>query len=270
MTHRLARASLLCTLLVVAFLAFAAFRTADAQSAPVPNLSFSKSAVDSVPGGTVAYTLAVTNSGSADSNSQTIQDDLPAGFEWFLGESTMKCSLDTEDGAQVLHCGPFVVEQRHLNETASDFVNGLAFVTVYAEAQACGSWPNTALLRDDETGKVTSSTLAILDVTCPTPTPTPVTPTATPTSPPAATATPTFPATPAIIVVTATPTPFRIVPLPPNTGTGPGTDGVQDGAGITFYTVLLGLFGLGILTAAWSVWARRRPGGVPSSDGLKP
>ena len=253
--YKLGGLSIALAVIVVALAAV--FRTADAQSA-VPDLSFSKSATDSVPGGQVAFTLAVSNSGGADSHSQTIQDELPTGFEWFLSSSNIECDLDPADGVettQVLRCGPFVVEARHLNDSRSDFVNGLAFVTVVAEANHCGSWPNTALIRDDVTGVVSSSSLAVLDVTCPTPTPT-----ATPTNPPAtATPVPTFPAEPSVIIVTATPTktPILNIPKPPNTGTGPATESAQDGVGIGLMTTLLGLFAIGIGAAVWAAWGNR-------------
>lgn len=241
----------------VIFLLTAVALTAEAQS-PGPSLTFTKTATDSVPGGKVSYTLAVSNPSGSPSGSQTIQDTLSSDFEWTLAERNIECDLVAGlGGGQVLHCGPFIVPAGGFDGTLPK--PGVSFVTIVAEANECGSWANTALLRDEETQEVTTSTVATLNVVCPTPTPVP--PTATPTSPPAATATPTFPAEPSVIIVTATPTkglaPGVATPRPPNTGGGPLVENTEQGYSLAFLTSLLILLGIGFALAAWAALTGR-------------
>lgn len=174
---------------------------------PVAVLSFAKSA--QVDGNRVAFTLTVQNSGLAPSDSQTAQDTLPAGGDWFIVSDSMGCDLTTSAlaGRMLLNCGPFIVPPRHINEAGDDFENGVNQVTVSAVLE-CGTYRNTATFNFVEQR---SSTVSIPCPETPTPTPTqaPPTPTATATPPPP-TATATVPA--------ATVSPTRNVPLPPNTG----------------------------------------------------
>lgn len=204
---------------------------------------------------TIGWTIAVTNANGSDSVEHTIQDNLPADFEWFLGQRNIDCSLDTADGVQVLHCPGFSVPGRVVDDNF-DVIDGLSFVTVIAELEGkCGTWRNSSLLRNDRTTEVTPSNEAVLTVPCP----------ATPTStPPPATPTPSATATATETVSAATPTPTKtpltFIPKPPNTGTGPLVENAAEGSQLAGKTTafLLIAIGMGIFFTALSRKNRRR------------
>lgn len=173
---------------------------------PAPVLTYSKSAA--VDGSYIEWTLAVSNSGDADSNSQTVQDTLPAGADWAIVEDTIGCELGPSALANrlKLSCDKFIVPKRDLEGVDTD---GLRFVTIGGIVDECGSYSNTAQFNF---AILRSTTVSIA---CP----------ATPTPIPSATATPVPTVTTGPVELpTATPTKTAVpskTPLPPNTGTGP-------------------------------------------------
>lgn len=193
---------------------FGSYKVISAQTAtpePAAKLSYAKYVyVDSH---YVQWTLSVTNSGNKDSNSQTIQDTLPAGADWTIVEGNINCELISSSiaGRVKLSCDPFTVSKRQLNETKDDFVNGNRFIVISGVVDTCGVYTNTAVFN------FISVRTATADVVCPA-TPTPV-PTMTPTQIPATnTPNPTITPTPTISnpptqIPTAT-----FIPKPPNTG----------------------------------------------------
>lgn len=246
---------LFLVLAVAAFVALVGLVTqADAQTTPIPEpapkLAYSKLPGPAVSvGGVISFTITVTNSGNADSGSQTMVDTLPAGVDWQIATDSFGCSLGPSaiEGRRLLSCGPVIVEKRHINDAGDDFENGAASVTVRGVAFSCGPYFNVALFNGLNP---VASTAQVLCPETPTPTPTQPPPTSTPTAPPAATATPTQ--------VPPTATPTRFVPLPPSTGnTGPGT---ADAPASPNYAALLALMliipGLGIASTVWYVQRR--------------
>lgn len=210
--------------LIFAAIAFAATPTPTPE--PAPRLTYSKIAGPDVDvGGLISFTISVTNSGNANSGSQTAQDTLPGALDWFIGADTWGCALSPSStvGRTVLRCEPAIAVARHLNEAEDDFINGSVSVTVVAQAQTCGVFANFAVID----GAVPVSAFAT--VRCPvTPTPvptataTPAPPTPTPT--PIATATAPSPtALPATEEPTIAPRP-QVTPLPPKTGSGVADD----------------------------------------------
>ena len=179
--------------------------------APKAVLSYNKTASPETEiGGIISYTLSVTNTGNADSNSQTMVDTLPGGVDWWIASDSWGCSLAPSStvGRTVLRCGGAVVQKRHLNDAGDDFINGVISVTIFGQAYQCGSYFNTAVFN----GQVPSAP-AIAYVKCPatpTATATPIPPTTTPTV-----VAPTQ--TPQIVYVEVTPTP-KPIPLAPKTG----------------------------------------------------
>lgn len=178
---------------------------------PAPILTFSNSA--SVDGHYVEFTLAVSNAGDADSNSQTVQDTLPAGADWAIVEDTIGCSLAPSllPNRTKLDCQPFIVPKRDLSGVDTD---GLKFVTIGGILDQCGDVSNAALFN---LATIRATTVSIACPATPTPVPTspPVSsttrPVELPTSTPTATLAPTKTAVPGA----------SSTPKPPNTGTGP-------------------------------------------------
>lgn len=233
--------------LILVAVAFAATPTPTPE--PAPRLTYSKVAGPDVDvGGLISFTISVTNSGNADSGSQTAQDTLPGALDWFIGADTWGCALSPSStvGRTVLRCEPAIAVARHLNENRDDFINGSVSVTVVAQAQTCGVFANFAVID----GSVPVSAFAT--VRCPvTPTPTATVPPPTATPTPIATATAPPTATPATEEPTVVPRP-RVTPAPPNTGSGsdPTTLGA-DWRGFPALLVFLG-FGVGILAFLWA------------------
>lgn len=216
---------------------------------PAAKLAYGKSAsVDAA--GVIIYVISVTNSGNLDSDSQTMQDVLPAGIEWNVAADTWGCSIDASPflpGRAVLSCDPAIVEKRHLNAAEDDFENGTISVSVYGGAEACGLYSNTARFN---AGAI--SRTAAVSIPCPE-APTPV-PTAT--LSPTATPSPVLPTTTAAISFTPTPqpavTPIRVAPGPPSTGNTVASVPEGEGLALTVAWVLTGLIGLGGIT--WAAW----------------
>lgn len=175
---------------------------------PAPVLTYSKSAA--VDGHYIEWTLAVSNAGDADSNSQTVQDTLPAGADWAIVEDNIGCELvpSATAGKLKLSCDKFIVAARDLEGVDTD---GLRFVTIGGIVDECGVYSNTAQFNF---AILRSTTVSIA---CP----------ATPTPIPAATSTPAPTVTTGPVELpTATPTKTAAavpsnIPKPPNTGTGP-------------------------------------------------
>jgi len=225
-------------------LALGAFSAAVAQETPTPTpaarLQFAKSGA--VSGNVITWTVSITNSGNADSASQTIQDILPAGVDWNVSTvQGLDCILGPyilDPTRETLACTTRTVPAAYFAKDKFAIVNGFASVTVYGFAERCGSYTNTAIRNGFDV------VLATVDIACPTPVPT-ATATATPTQtqvPP--TQTPTMiPTEVPTSTPTATPT-RRVAPLPPNTGNaaGPGGDG---SAGVALMGSLLIVAGLG-------------------------
>jgi uncharacterized repeat protein (TIGR01451 family) len=200
--------------LIAIVAAFALFAVIAHAAEPAPALTYSNSAA--VDGHYVEFTLAVSNAGDADSNSQTVQDTLPAGADWAIVEDTIGCSLAPSllPNRTKLDCQPFIVPARDLSGVDTD---GLKFVTIGGIVDDCGDVSN-AVLFNLATVRVTTVSIA-----CP----------ATPTLPPSATATPPATVTSGPVELpTSTPTPTiaptktsvpgaSSTPKPPNTGTGP-------------------------------------------------
>lgn len=220
---------------------------------PAAKLAFNKTATAETDiGGIVGYTISVTNSGNADSDSQTMQDTLPAGVDWYIAADSWGCTLapSVTPGRTVLRCGPAVAGKRHLNATEDDFVNGQLSVTVFGQAYQCGAYFNVAVFN----GQV-PSTPAIASVRCPaTPTPIPATP--TPTSVATATPTPTQPPAPTATVAPPTPTVALTVPLAPKTGDSAPT--VQQGESEVAWSALAALGGIILFGLSIAGWRRYR------------
>lgn len=201
----------------ICILAGLGFYAASAQTpTPVANMQYVKSA--QVDGYLITWTLQASNSGNADSTSQTVQDTLPAGADWVISTDDIGCNLydSSIPGRLKLECDPFIVQKRHLNATEDDFLNGLRTVRVSGVVDKCGIYTNTALF----------NTLTIRSTTVIVPCPAIITATPTMSPTPITTPEPTTPV-PTATQPISTPTP-RIVPLPPNTGnTEPA--GVRDG-----------------------------------------
>lgn len=238
-------------LVLMAILCFAAalgMGIAVAQTptpAPAPKLTYGKFA--QVSGHEVTWTLFVENSGNSQSEEISIVDTLPAGADWFILDSDVKCDLGPSsfEGRSQLTCDDFIVEKRHLNEAEDDFENGSATVTVYGVVDKCGDYVNTAVFLTP-LPVVRSATAPIAcpatPTPSPTPSPTPVPSTPTPTMTPAASAT--------TVAPTSTPT-ARNVPLPPNTGDSPSHPGGGVGGGDDSMWLFI-ILGLGSLTLAVS------------------
>ena len=230
--------ALIAAVAVFATVVFPARRASAVDPTPTPaaKLAFSKVATAETDiGGIIGYAISVTNSGNADSNSQTMIDTLPAGVDWYIAADSWGCTLapSVTLGRTVLRCGPAIAEKRHLNDAQDDFVNGSLAVTVFGQAYQCGAYFNVAVFN----GQMPSAP-AIAYVKCPaTPTPVPATP--TPTSVPTAT-----PPAPTATVAPPTPTAPAVVPAPPKTGnTGSGVP--SEGNGFPWAFIAIG----GCLTA---------------------
>lgn len=172
---------------------------------PAPRLTYSKSAA--VDGHYVEWTISVTNSGDADSNSQTVQDTLPTGSDWVIVKDTIGCELvpSLTPGRVKLDCNRFIVPKRDLTGVDTD---GIKFVTIGGIVDKCGEYSNAALFN------FVIVRATVINIPCPaTPTPIPATPTPTMGITTTNTPNPTQPTS----TPTSTPT-MRIVPLPPNTG----------------------------------------------------
>ena len=203
---------------------------------PAPVLTYSKSAA--VDGSYIEWKLAVSNSGDADSESQTAQDTLPSGADWAIVEDTIGCELGPSSLANrlKLSCDKFIVPKKNLEGVDTD---GLRFVTVGGIVDRCGVYLNTAQFNF----AILRSTA--VSIACPA-TPTPVAVTSTPV--PAVTTGP---------VELPTPTPTKtaipsssVIPLAPRTGGGPAPAGESS----EWLFAVLGLgalaFGVGGATVA--------------------
>ena len=189
-----------------------------AQAAePAPQLTYSKSVASS--NHYIEWTLEVTNSGDADSDSQTVQDTLPAGADWYIADSNIRCELNPSSiaGRLKLDCAEFIVPKVDLDgvDTA-----GHRYVIIAGVVDECGIYTNRGVF----TGGIQRE--ASINIACP------ATPTPVPTSTPQPTATPT---TPIQNAATPTATTTRFVPLPPNTG----NSSMEDPAGKKLADTLL-------------------------------
>ncbi|MCC6959440.1 MAG: hypothetical protein IT301_06295 [Dehalococcoidia bacterium] len=180
---------------------------------PSAVLSFSNTAA--VDGHYVEFSISVSNSGDADSGSQTVQSTLPAGADWAIVEDTIGCSLAPSllQGRTKLDCDPFIVPKRDLDGVDTD---GLKFVTIGGVVDQCGDISNAALFN---LATIRSTTVNIPCPATPTPIPTATAPPITATTGPVElpTSTPTATIAPAKTAVPGAST----TPRPPNTGTGP-------------------------------------------------
>lgn len=224
------------TLLLLAILivcgAFIA-STASAATTFKPSLVFQKIG-ESSGSELVYFTIRVDNFSPiipADDDSETsedngsgvltIQDFLSADADWgilyaHVSDGDGNLSPVECDIASALTCQIRNILGRHLNESQDDFVTGYAEIRIYGVLSKCGPIHNLALMFG---GGNTLPKSASADASYPCPaTPTPVPP--TPTTPPSTPTAP--PSTPTVAPPTATPS--RIVPLPPNTGTGMAAD----------------------------------------------
>jgi len=97
---------------------------------PAPIVTFGKTSA--ISGSFVSFTITVTNSGNSQTEELTVVDTLPSGIDWFLTADSMGCTIgpSTVPNRQLLSCGPFVTEARHLNAAKDNFVNGVNYVTV--------------------------------------------------------------------------------------------------------------------------------------------
>ena len=218
--------------------------TAFAQESPTPTppvarLQFAKSG--QVSDNIIVWTVSITNTGNADSNSQTIQDILPAGVYWSV--STVKglvCVVGpsiTDTTRQIMTCNTDTVPKAYFDKDKFAIVNGLASVSIYGYAEKCGIYRNIAVRNGLDV------VTATVDLPCPTPTPVPPTATPTQTSTPVITSTNTPIPVPPTSTPTATPT-SRIAPLPPKTGNSCGTP--ETAYDVVLVGSLLILVGLGI------------------------
>ena len=199
---------------------------------PAPVLTYSKSAA--VDGSYIEWTLAVSNSGDADSESQTVQDTLPSGADWAIVEDTIGCELGPSSLANrlKLSCDKFIVPKKNLDGVDTD---GLRFVTVGGIVDRCGDYLNTAQFNF----AILRSTA--VSIACPA---TPVPPTATSTPVPTVTTGP---------VELPTPTPTKtaipsssVIPRPPNTGSGPVDVADSSKGQLTAFVVALVSLGVGV------------------------
>lgn len=145
-------------------------------------------------GDIVSFKVSVSNFGQEPSGVFQVNDPLPVGLTWFVqGAFNMECQVT----ARILYC-----EGDRLPPGTT------AYTIVYAVATNCGSYvnPEATLIQGH---RAVAATAAIISIACP-----PI-PTATAT----ATSTPTQTRPPQVSV-----TPTRIVPGPPNTGGGLGTN----------------------------------------------
>ena len=113
MKYRSETLGYLFAIVVVILGALLMVRTAHADTPtpePTPRLTYAK--VATVDNHYVEWTLSVTNSGDADSGSQTIQDTLPTGSDWVIVKDTIGCELVPSLGAGrvKLDCSPFIVQ----------------------------------------------------------------------------------------------------------------------------------------------------------------
>lgn len=203
---------------------------------PAPKLTFSNSAA--VDGHYVEFTLAVTNAGDADSNSQTVQDTLPAGADWAIVNDTIACSLAPSllPNRTKLDCAPFIVPKRDLSGVDTD---GLKFVTIGGVVDQCGDISNAALF-NLATVRVTTVSIACPATPTPIPTAPPVTSTTGPVELPTSTPTPT-------VAPTKTAVPgASSTPKPPNTGTGPVSEQAARADQLNAVAVVLISLGFGV------------------------
>lgn len=228
--------------LIAIVAAFALFMVVSVRAAePAPILTYSNTA--SVDAHYVEFTLAVSNAGDADSNSQTVQTTLPARADWAIVEDTIGCSLAPSllPNRTKLDCQPFIVPKRDLSGVDTD---GLRFVTIGGIVDQCGDVSDAALFN---LAIIRATTVSIACPATPTPVPTspPVTsttgPVELPTVTPTATLAPTKTAVPGA----------SSTPKPPATGTGPADQrAVRDDrldAAIVFLVFLtLGLVVVGV------------------------
>ena len=249
------------TLAVSALLALGLFTALAETPTPAPTpapavLTFQKFASPSVVniGQPVTFTILVTNTGGTPAIVQAT-DLLPLGdqfslFDWGVTQSTFTggCAMTLN----FLSCGG-IVPARHLG--ALDYENGTALVAVTGFARECGNVTNYARLFSSPAIELTTG--ATVQILCPA-TPTPVPPTPTPTSIPTVTPVPPTSTPPPTAVATATPASVgvaptvsatlpRLVPRPPNTGSGMQP---VDGTNYTARKVVLmiaGIFGLGVV-----------------------
>lgn len=222
--------------IVAAFAVFATLATQWRESSaaePAPVLTYSKSAA--VDDHYIEWTLAVSNAGDADSNSQTVQDTLPAGADWAIVEDSIGCELvpSATAGKLKVSCDKFIVPARDLEGVDTD---GLRFVTIGGIVEACGDYSNTAQFNF---AILRSTTVT---VACPA-TPTPV-PTVATTPAPTVTTGP-------VELPTATPTKTAAAipsttPKPPNTGTGPLEVADSPRNQLTAFVVFLLCLGAGV------------------------
>lgn len=200
---------------------YAALAESPTPTPPAARLQFSKTG--QLSGNIITWTISITNSGNKNSDSQTIQDILPAGVYWSVSSiAGLTCSVGpviTDTTRQVLECNTLSVPKAEFDNNLFAIVNGLAQVNVYGYAEKCGVYHNIAVRNSLD---VVS---ASVDVPCPTPTATPtVPPTATPTQTPTMVVTATNTPIPVSPTSTPSPTPTtKIVPLPPKTGNTTGT-----------------------------------------------
>ncbi len=248
-------------LIILAALAALGWATVQAETptpaptvTPAPILSITKSAFPSAgpvnPGDVIGFTITVTNSGNLAAD-VSVSDVLPSSVAWSPAMFPSGCSLSP---AGVLSC-QLSLDKRHLNDSQTEFLNGVSQVSVYGIAGACGTtYTNTALLIY-KGAPMASNRSAIAVAACPT-----VAPTATPTSAPTMTPTPTQPpatATPTVApteapTVAATPTLRGRAPLPPNTGNTPGGSGGESS------WALYGFLAVALLGAGITSWMIRR------------
>ena len=208
---------------------------------PAPVLTYSKTAA--VDGSYIEWTLAVTNSGDADSESQTVQDTLPSGADWAIVEDTIGCELGPSSLANrlKLSCDKFIVPKRDLEGVDTD---GLRFVTIGGIVDKCGDYLNTAqfnfaILRS------TAVSIACPATPTPVPTNTPTAPTATSTPVPTVTTGPVE--LPAPTKTAAVPS---NVPKPPNTGSGPVDVAASPSNQLSAFSVALLAMGVGLVLFA--------------------
>ena len=204
-----------------------------AAESPAPILTYSKSAA--VTGNYVTWTLAVSNSGDADSESQTVQDTMPSGADWAIVEDTIGCELGPSSLANrlKLSCDKFIVPKKNLEGVDTD---GLRFVTIGGIVDECGVYLNTAQFNF----AILRSTA--VSIACPA---TPVPPTA-----PAVTSTPVPTVTTGPVEL---PTPTKtaipsssVIPRPPNTGSGPVDVADSPENQLTAFVVALVSLGVGV------------------------
>lgn len=208
---------------------------------PVPSPIMTYSKFSQAGENYIAWILVAQNSGNADSDSQTVQDTLPAGADWTITQDGIGCELVPSllPNRVKLSCNPFIVQKRHINAEGSNFVNGSRSVIIGGVVDKCGDYNNVAIFNFLTIRQNTAT------VDCPA-TPTPTTPITTPE--------PTTPV-PTSTQPISTPTP-RITPLPPNTGNAEPA-GVRDGTyDIIFISSILILTGL--IVASYSSRRNRK------------